>query len=580
MTRPRFSVVIPTRERAHTLRHSLRTCLDQDFEDYEVVVCDNYSSPATREVVEEANSPRVRYVRAPEPLAMSHNWELALSHAAGEYVTILGDDDALLSHALRELDRLIRRTGTRVVRWSAAFYLWPTVALEGEANFLAIPLSRELRSVDAVPTMAAVASFRDCYTALPMIYNSVIHRDLIAELRGRTGKVFANNCPDVYSGFAFAYLAGNYVSVDVPMTVAGLSGNSTGVAALLLRRPSPVAQDFRQLNARSGLNVHPWVPDLPIYPAVPVADSFQHAREILFPKDSRLQLDRQRLASECVAGLWAADEPEWQARLDVIRATFDDDPGLRRWFEETHGGVPFRYTAPPPLHPTSLGFDGTQLHLRADLFDVVDVAGAARLCERILGYRGSEVVYDLPSNPRLTAELHRLRAEVGHVEAHLAELQRERSRYAETIHTLASQLAAAQHHLQENQALSARWQEEICQLRERLACCETDRSAQTHALHAMHDRIGHCEADRAALREMVQTLTGQLAVGEAARATVEAARLASVAAHAASEADRAVRLEMIRSLSDQLARERNTLLRRLHRAPAKLLRLLKSARAT
>lgn len=121
MTRPRFSVVIPTRERAHTLRHSLRTCLDQDFEDYEVVVCDNYSSPATREVVEEANSPRVRYVRAPEPLAMSHNWELALSHAAGEYVTILGDDDALLSHALRELDRLIRRTGTRVVRWMPRF---------------------------------------------------------------------------------------------------------------------------------------------------------------------------------------------------------------------------------------------------------------------------------------------------------------------------------------------------------------------------------------------------------------------------------------------------------------------------
>src|SRR5213078_1360054 len=100
MIPPRFSVVIPTRERAQTLRYSLQTCLDQDFTDYEVVVCDNYSSPATREVVDSFTSPRVKYVRAPQPLAMSHNWELALAHASGEYVTVLGDDDGLLSHAL------------------------------------------------------------------------------------------------------------------------------------------------------------------------------------------------------------------------------------------------------------------------------------------------------------------------------------------------------------------------------------------------------------------------------------------------------------------------------------------------
>ena len=34
--RPRFSVVIPTRDRAETLRVTLATCLDQDFDDYEI----------------------------------------------------------------------------------------------------------------------------------------------------------------------------------------------------------------------------------------------------------------------------------------------------------------------------------------------------------------------------------------------------------------------------------------------------------------------------------------------------------------------------------------------------------------
>lgn len=58
MKEPRFSVVIPTRERADTLRFALQTCLDQDFEDYEIVVCDNCSSPATKNVVDSFASSR------------------------------------------------------------------------------------------------------------------------------------------------------------------------------------------------------------------------------------------------------------------------------------------------------------------------------------------------------------------------------------------------------------------------------------------------------------------------------------------------------------------------------------------
>src|SRR4051794_771114 len=118
MSTPRFSVVIPTRERAATLRSCLRTCLAQDFDDYEIIVCDNHSSPPTAEVVSELAHPRLRYVRAPEPLAMSANWELALSQATGEYIVLLGDDDGLIPYALREIDALARGTGARAIRWS------------------------------------------------------------------------------------------------------------------------------------------------------------------------------------------------------------------------------------------------------------------------------------------------------------------------------------------------------------------------------------------------------------------------------------------------------------------------------
>jgi hypothetical protein len=323
------------------------------------------------------------------------------------------------------------------------------------------------------------------------------------------------------------------------------------------------------------------VPDLPIFPAVPVADSFQHARELLFPDDARLQLDRRRLASECVAGLWAADPDQWRVRLALIRATFADDPELQRWFDDTHAAEPFRQSPPPPLHPAALGYDGCQLHLRADAFDVADVAGAARLCERLLGYRGAEVAYDLPSNPRLHGEVQRSRAEAAQSEARLAEAQRGRTQDGETVHTLAVQLAGTQQQLQEMQGRVDQSREEVSQLRERLAACDTDRAAQTHALHAQHDRLVACEADRSAKQETIRALQEQVAAGEAARTAAEAARAAAEAARAASaaaEADRVARLEMIYALREQLAVERNTLLRRLRRAPAKLLRLLGKTR--
>jgi glycosyltransferase involved in cell wall biosynthesis len=110
------------------LDSALRTCLDQHFDDYEIVVCDHCSSPETRAVVDRFGSSRIKYIRSPKPLAVSDNWDLALSHATGEYVTVLGDDDGLLRHALLEADRLINLFGgIKVLHWDWVKYTWPNL---------------------------------------------------------------------------------------------------------------------------------------------------------------------------------------------------------------------------------------------------------------------------------------------------------------------------------------------------------------------------------------------------------------------------------------------------------------------
>src|SRR5262249_8783728 len=120
---PKYTIVIPTRRGAETLRATLRTCLDVDYEDYEIIIGDNDTSEATRHLICEFASSKVKYVRAPRPLSMASNWELAVSQATGEYVTVLGDDDGILPHAFRELDSLLKDSKAPAVHWNAAFYL-------------------------------------------------------------------------------------------------------------------------------------------------------------------------------------------------------------------------------------------------------------------------------------------------------------------------------------------------------------------------------------------------------------------------------------------------------------------------
>ena len=55
--RPRVSVVMPTYMRAHLLGGSIRTILNQSFEDFELLIRDDCSVDATEEVVRGIEDP-------------------------------------------------------------------------------------------------------------------------------------------------------------------------------------------------------------------------------------------------------------------------------------------------------------------------------------------------------------------------------------------------------------------------------------------------------------------------------------------------------------------------------------------
>lgn len=117
MTQPFFSILLPTKNRSHLVGFSIRSVLQQDFNNFELIICDNDDdSDATRLVVENYPDSRIKYIRT-GGLDMVANWNIALDAATGRHVTILEDKMIFYPRALAGIKKDIEQSPSGVVVW-------------------------------------------------------------------------------------------------------------------------------------------------------------------------------------------------------------------------------------------------------------------------------------------------------------------------------------------------------------------------------------------------------------------------------------------------------------------------------
>ena len=250
-TRPpvRLTIVLPTRERSDTLYHALRTCVEQQYEQLEIIVSDNASQDATREVVHSFADPRIRYVNTGKRVSMSENWEYALSFVQGEYVTFLGDDDGFVPGAIAEIAQKIAELGPiEALAWEKGDYSWPDHIDPAIANLLNIPLAHSLKMVDAAQQLQTVVEGRANYLTLPCLYNSFVRMDVIRAAMAQSGRFFCSVNPDIYSGVALACVMHHYCFVAYPYIIAGNSRHSTGASTFQVGKNATAGRTFVQEN--------------------------------------------------------------------------------------------------------------------------------------------------------------------------------------------------------------------------------------------------------------------------------------------------------------------------------------------
>jgi len=239
----KFTVIIPTRERCDTLRHTLRTVVEQRYANLEIIISDNCSADDTREVVESFGDPRIRYLNTGKRVSMSHNWEFALDHVDGGWVTFLGDDDGMLPGALARVASVIAGTQARAVVSQWRFYYWPNSTVS--ANHLMIPCSEGIEIRDASKWLARLMRGRAGYQDMPYLYTGgFADMRLVNAARSPKGPFFCSMTPDVYSGIALACVTDSYVMLGEPVCVMGVSSHSNGASNLAPNADSGPADRF------------------------------------------------------------------------------------------------------------------------------------------------------------------------------------------------------------------------------------------------------------------------------------------------------------------------------------------------
>jgi glycosyltransferase involved in cell wall biosynthesis len=135
---PRFSVLLPTHDRADVVGFAISSVLEQTVPDFELLVVGDGCTDDTARVVASFGDPRVRWFDLPKGPGFGYaNRDHALAEARGDLVAFMAHDDLMLPDHLEAMGPVFEDPH---VEWAYSRPAW--VADDG----IVIPFPVDLRS--------------------------------------------------------------------------------------------------------------------------------------------------------------------------------------------------------------------------------------------------------------------------------------------------------------------------------------------------------------------------------------------------------------------------------------------------
>lgn len=232
---PQFTVIIPQKDRAEYIGATLRTCMIQDYPNFEIIVSDDCSEDNSVEVIRSLakQDSRIKLFAHDHHLGMRDNFEFALNQVKPGFVIALGGDDGLTPGCIWRMYEIIKETNCKLLTWTPAIYTYPNKNSNGHSILqVKRPKNKNVRILKSKDFLQKIArTFRYQIDECPMFYmKGVASTELVNRVKSRTsdGSFYYCPTPDGFSGVVLAGEVETYAFTYEPLSIGGTTSKSQG----------------------------------------------------------------------------------------------------------------------------------------------------------------------------------------------------------------------------------------------------------------------------------------------------------------------------------------------------------------
>ncbi|WP_317897482.1 glycosyltransferase family 2 protein [Aurantibacillus circumpalustris] len=125
MTQPLVSICIPVYNGEKYLKQCLDSCINQTYDNYEIIICDDGSTDTSVQLIEEyaISNKKIRLSKNEKNLGLVENWNACIKQARGEWIKFVFQDDYIAENCLQKFVEQIEPSVNLIV--SARNFILP-----------------------------------------------------------------------------------------------------------------------------------------------------------------------------------------------------------------------------------------------------------------------------------------------------------------------------------------------------------------------------------------------------------------------------------------------------------------------
>ncbi len=229
----KYTILVPVYNGMPYIQTCIDSIINQDYQDYELVISNDNSNDGTNEYLKCLHHPKIKIVETPQRMSMTEHWEWALSYSTGEWVIFVGQDDALHSYFFQIVDKLTTEAqsiGIRSISSRRSYFFWR--GCEEIYNERISYHAFDSIKIKSTFFGALKALLYKDYFDLPQMYcTSLFHRSLIEEARSlQNGQLLSVHPQDANLAAIAISLEKRYLRSEIPFGWIGTSNKSAGLA--------------------------------------------------------------------------------------------------------------------------------------------------------------------------------------------------------------------------------------------------------------------------------------------------------------------------------------------------------------